>query len=85
MPAAAVAVVGRIAAVSRVERHSRVVQICPWYGSKCALVRCAIVYRLDRKGDRSYLGVLKLGVSLELHSSTPSARKGEVARVLWRI
>ena len=45
----------------------------------------AIVYRLDRKGDRSCLGVRKLGVSLELHSPTPSARKGEVARVLWHI
>lgn len=41
----------------------------------------AIVYRPDREGDRSCLGVRKLGVSLELHSSTPSARKGGVARV----
>lgn len=45
----------------------------------------AIVYRPDREGDRSCLGVQKLGVSLELHSSTPSARKGGAARVLWHI
>ena len=45
----------------------------------------AIVYRLDRKGDRSRLGVRKLGMPLELHSSTPSARKRGVARVLWHM
>ena len=45
----------------------------------------AIVYRLGRKGGRSHLGVRKLGVPLELHSSTRSAGKGGVACVLWHM